>query len=400
MPRPIPADRVAAIRAEEAKYPAGAALVDVAVGLSPIPGVRNLQRWVSAMVRDHTLIRVGKTTSLRYKLSPSEAIEAPSFAPPKAALGIQILLSQPLAERAPADYRRVILEQYRPNETHYLPADVRARIAATRDGGAWRQKPAFDCVLTDLAACCLRLEGAMDPSRMAAAVAGLRRPSGAPSFLTQPLTDAEVTGWLSQPEHPGARWEAQLLWGVRAGFVALVNAGPTISVTSPLLAQVYQQVTARLDGPSSAIGSPFHRTIISAFNRSTDLPLNGSTAVPPLRRAVLTLPDTVYSPPSDPLVIEPCFNHVLRQAAAITDPVERAFFLLVHLLYLLPFGTLNATMALLTTNMSLLTAGLPPITFAGVAASDLLAGIRGVWELGRTELLADAFAGLRVTAQT
>ncbi len=388
MPRPIPADRVAAIRAEVAKYPAGATLVEVAVGLSAIPRVRNLQRWVSAMVRDHTLIRVGKTTSLRYKLPPSKAVEAPSFAPPKAALGIQILLSQPLSARTPSDYRRVMLDRYRPNETYYLPAEVRARIAATRDNGAWRQKPAFDAALTALAARCLWLEGAMDPSRMAAAVAALRRSGPAPSFLTQPLTEAEVTGWLSQPEHPGARWEAQILWGVRAGFVGLVNAGPTSAVTPQLLAQVYQQVTSRLDDSSPALRLP------SSALRSP------APAPSPLRRTVLLLPDTVYCPPNDPHVIDGCFDQVLRQAAAITDPVERAFFLLVHLLYLLPFGTLNATMALLTMNVPLLTAGLPPITFAGVATSDLLAGIRGVWELARTDLLADALAGLRVSAQT
>ncbi len=241
----------------------------------------------------------------------------------------------------------------------------------------------------------------MEPSRAEQALAGLRRRGAVPSWLTQPLTEAEVTAWLSQPEHPGARWEAQLLWGVRAGFAALVNAGPSVSVTSALLAQVYQQVTAQLDDSSTAIGSPLHRSVVSAFNRSTDLPLNGSTAAPsPLRRAVLTLPETTYCPPSDPNVIDPCFEQVLRVAAAITDPVERAFFLLVHLLYLLPFGTVNATMALLTMNVPLLTAGLPPITFAGVSGSDLLAGIRGVWELGRNDLLADAFAGLRVTAQT
>ncbi len=390
MPRPIPADRVAAIRAEVGKYPAGATLVEVAVGLSPIPRVRNLQRWVSAMVRDHGLIRVGKTTSLRYKLPPSEAVEALSFRPPKAALGIQILLSQPLAERAPADYRRVILDRYRPNDTYYLPADLRARIAATRDGGAWRQKPAFDAALTSLAARCLWLEGAMEPSRAEQALAALRRRGAVPSWLTQPLTEAEVTAWLSQPEHPGARREAQLLWGVRAGFAALVNAGPAVSVTSALLAQVYQQVTAQLDDSSSAVRLPS-----SALSRPS-----ASVTAQPLRRAVLTLPDTTYCPPSDPNVIDPCFEQVLRVAAAITDPVERAFFLLVHLLYLLPFGTLNATMALLTMNVPLLTAGLPPITFAGVAPTDLLAGIRGVWELGRSDLLADAFgAGLRVTAQ-
>ncbi len=80
----------------------------------------------------------------------------------------------------------------------------------------------------------------MEPSRAEQAAGALRRLQWRAVFVTQPLTDAEVTGWLSQPEHRDARWEAQLLWGVRAGFVALVNAGPTLSVTLPLLAQVYQ----------------------------------------------------------------------------------------------------------------------------------------------------------------
>jgi hypothetical protein len=74
MPRPIPADRVAAIEAEVQKCPAGATDIDVAVGLSPTPKVRNVQRWLSAMVREHRLVRVGNTKGPRYKLP----LEVPS----------------------------------------------------------------------------------------------------------------------------------------------------------------------------------------------------------------------------------------------------------------------------------------------------------------------------------
>ena len=107
---------------------------------------------------------------------------------------------------------------------------------------------------------------------------------------------------------------------------------------------------------------------------------------------MLTLPATVYEPPSDRWLIRTCFETVLRVANGIADPVERAFFLLTHLLYLLPFDRCNATLALLTMNVPLLAAGLRPVTFAAVQPGDLLAGIRAVWELNRTELLGDTFA--------
>jgi hypothetical protein len=234
----------------------------------------------------------------------------------------------------------------------------------------------------------------MDTSRTAQAVAGQRRASGTPSFLTQPLTDVEVASWLSQPERPGARWEAQLLWNIRTAFKALVNRGPSLALTPGLLAELYQLLTNRLSTTAS-VPVTFQPVTCNAgrFGGVASAASSGVNLPSPLRRTLLILPDTVYAPPNDPQVIDPCFEQVLRQATAITDPAERSFFLLVHLLYLLPFGTLNATMALLAANVPLLSAGLSPITFSGVAPADLLAGIRGVWELGQIELLRDAFCG-------
>lgn len=100
---------------------------------------------------------------------------------------------------------------------------------------------------------------------------------------------------------------------------------------------------------------------------------------------------TTYRPAADPWVIETCFNQILGWAPAIADPIEQAFFGLVHLLYLQPFGMLNASMACLMMNIPLLRAGLSPVTFASVRGTDLLDGMRGVWEINRTELLRDVF---------
>ena len=92
-------------------------------------------------------------------------------------------------------------------------------------------------------------------------------------------------------------------------------------------------------------------------------------------------------------MIKTYFESVLRLSNAIADPVERAFFVLTHPLYLLPFEQCNATLALLTMNVPLIAAGLRPITFAAVPPDRVLAGLRAGWELNRTELLRDAFVG-------
>ncbi len=104
------------------------------------------------------------------------------------------------------------------------------------------------------------------------------------------------------------------------------------------------------------------------------------------------MPQTSYRAPADPAVIATCFNQILGWSPAIADPVEQAFFILVHLLYLQPFAALNWSMACLAVNIPLLRAGLPPITFGIVRGGDLMAGVRAVWELNRTELLRDVFA--------
>lgn len=111
------------------------------------------------------------------------------------------------------------------------------------------------------------------------------------------------------------------------------------------------------------------------------------------RAEPLTIPATVYGLPADPWVIKTYFESVLRLSNAIADPVERAFFVLTHPLYLLPFEQCNATLALLTMNVPLIAAGLRPITFAAVPPDRVLAGLRAGWELNRTELLRDAFVG-------
>ncbi len=368
MPRPLPESYLAQIVAAVENCPEGAKFLDIAASLNPVPPLRNVERWLAALVRQGRIVRVGRTRSARFKPPTAVTTEVPYFASPEGE-AIWRLVRQPLAERPPADYRRVVLEWYRPNETYYLPADFRAQYNQVRHD-TWRQKPGFDQALAYLVSTILLLEDGFDPA------AGTARSWRGGGRVPLPMLDyPEIVKWLAEPERPAARADAQLLWNVRTVFTDLVDRGPAVVNTPGWLSEMYQQVTARLGGGAATLGP----------QRG---PAAHSTAL--LRTSSLQLSSSGYSPPADPWMIESCFKQVFQMSAAITDPVERSFFLLTHLLYLQPFGMFNATMALLTMNVPLLGAGLPPICYHAVLPDDLLAAVRGIWELNRTELLRDA----------
>ena len=50
---------------------------------------------------------------------------------------------------------------------------------------------------------------------------------------------------------------------------------------------------------------------------------------------------SVYRPMEVPQIIEECFMEIMEKAAAIHDPLEQAFFAMVHLPYLQAFDDVN-----------------------------------------------------------
>lgn len=82
-------------------------------------------------------------------------------------------------------------------------------------------------------------------------------------------------------------------------------------------------------------------------------------------------------------------NH---KAAAIPDPLEQAFFAMVHIPYLQPFADVNKRTSRLAANIPLIRANLCPLSFVDVPESAYVAGTLAVYELRRVELLRDVFA--------
>jgi hypothetical protein len=100
---------------------------------------------------------------------------------------------------------------------------------------------------------------------------------------------------------------------------------------------------------------------------------------------------SVYHPLAVPQQIEEYFRRLVETAAAIREPFEQAFFLIVQLPYLQPFEDVNKRVSRLAANIPLFRHNLCPLSFVDVPERAYVEGLLGVYELNRVELLRDVF---------
>lgn len=109
------------------------------------------------------------------------------------------------------------------------------------------------------------------------------------------------------------------------------------------------------------------------------------------RRRGVEITHSVYRPLETPQQVEEYFQRVVETAAAIREPVEQAFFAMVHLPYLQPFEDVNKRVSRLAANIPLFRQNLCPLSFVDVPERAYIDGLLGVYELNRVESLRDVF---------
>ena len=110
-----------------------------------------------------------------------------------------------------------------------------------------------------------------------------------------------------------------------------------------------------------------------------------------LRDRAVGISGTVFHPLEVPQQIEESFHGILTKAAAIEDPFEAGFFVMVQLPYLQAFEDVNKRVSRLAANIPLIRHNLCPLSFVDVEAEDYLNGLIGIYELNRIEYLRDVF---------
>lgn len=277
-------------------------------------------------------------------------VSATGFVYSTAAAECRAYLAQPVFSRRPVTYQRALLDAYTPNTTYYLPAEVRERL--------------------------LKL-GRTD---------GERQPAGtyARRVLERLLIDLS---WNS------SRLEGKDL--SRLDTARLINEGGDLTGKDPKEAEKLRMVLNHKDAIQYLVAEAesirFDRPTIEALQAFL---ANGT--LPPeecgrVRRVPIGIGESVYRPLEDFQALEQLLDQLLLTADRIQDPIEQAFFALVHIPYLQAFSDGNKRTSRLAANIPFLRANLRPLSFVELPPNEYKAGIIAVYELNRVDLLAELF---------
>lgn len=107
-----------------------------------------------------------------------------------------------------------------------------------------------------------------------------------------------------------------------------------------------------------------------------------------------------YSPPDDPITVGQEFNILVEKAAAINDPFEQSFFVLVHIPYVQAFDDINKRTSRITSNIPLLQSDLAPMSFHTMDDEAYLDGLIGIYELNNISLFRETYIDAYLASST
>lgn len=362
MPKKLPENLNAQIEAEIARHPEGLGIDDLHAVLTDIVSRRTLQRRLALLVEEQRIDPIGEGRAIKYQLVPSivDAVGNAQGASTVQAIGeiyiptspegeeIKSYVCQPIQHRKPVGYDREFLEAYRPNETRYLPSEIREHlhnIGRSPDGERPAGTYARDILgrlLIDLSWASSRLEG-----------------------NTYTRLDTQNLIELGQAAEGKDRSEAQMILNHKAAIELLVEQAEDIGFNTFTFYNLHALLSENLLADPGESG----RT----------------------RQRIVDISGTVFHPLGIPQQIDTYFHMVLNKADAIEDPFEQAFFIMVQIPYLQPFVDVNKRVSRLGANIPLIRHNLCPLSFIDVPERAYVEGTLGVYEMKRVELLRDVF---------
>jgi len=327
------------------------------------PNRRTLQRRMQRLIDAQRLTTEGQSIALVYRLISGSVVpasgsmtraatataEAQLYVPvsPEGAV-IRDQVRLPLMHRLPVGYRRDFLEVYQPGETFYLPESLRGQLhemgrtsANERPAGTYA-RDILGRLLVDLSWASSKLEG-----------------------NTYSQLDTQNLIELGQVAKGKDVIETQMILNHKAAIEMLIEDADEAGFDAFTFKNLHAVLSQDLMRDPQASGR--------------------------LRRRPVDISGTVYHPLALPQAIEDCFALLLNKAAAILDPFEQAFFLMVQLPYLQPFEDVNKRVSRIGANIPLFKHNLCPLSFIDVPERAYIEGTLGVYELNQVELLRDVF---------
>lgn len=343
------------------RFPGGVAIEQIEANLAEPPNRRTLQRWLNDLIKQGRVHREGKGRAVKYRPGKLVSLTAQITASATVTAQIEILIPlspeakeierlvrQPLGLRKPIGYNRAFLDGYRPNETFYLAPHIRDELllqgqaVSTNEPAGTYARQLANRLLIDLSWNSSRLEG-----------------------NTYSLLETERLISAGEAAMGKNALEAQMILNHKGAIEFLIDSADEIGFNRYTVLNLHALLSDNLLEDPTASGRL--RTIAVGIGQATFLPLEG------------------------PQRIEECFDQVLDTAAAIRDPFEQAFFVMVHLPYLQPFEDVNKRVSRLAANIPLIQRNLCPLSFVDVSQATYVNAMLGIYELNRIELLRDVF---------
>jgi Fic/DOC family len=270
--------------------------------------------------------------------------------PESEALKLQV--RRPLSLRKPVGYDIGLLDAYEPNVTFYLDASLREQLLGL---GRAPVRVATGAVVAGTFARDILNRLLIDLSWASSALEG----------NTYSRLDTQRLIEQGQAATGKDTLETQMILNHKAAIEYLVHDADRARVDEPTLLALHALLSDGLLPDPMAGGR--------------------------LRRRAVEIGGSVYRPMALPQRLQEVFAVVVERAAAITDPFEQSFFLMVHLPYLQPFEDMNKRVSRLAANIPFIREDLCPLSFIDVPERAYLEGTLAVYELIRVELLCDVF---------
>ena len=366
MPKQVSEEELEAIRRAVGGFPEGASIDEISDAIEPRIHRRTLQRRLAVLVERKQLLLEGGGRGSRYKvpairtdvnIEVGGAQLSLTSGPPEVEIYIPIseigaeikrLVRQPIQHRRPVGYNRDFIGTYQPNRTFYLPEEVRKHLleigqsqAGVLAAGTYALQ-IYNRLLIDLTWNSSRLEG-----------------------NTYSLLETERLIELGDSAEGRDALETQMILNHKAAIELLVQSAADTGFNRYTICNLHALLSENLLPDPAACGR--------------------------LRQHSVGIGASVFQPLQGSALINECLDEVLFKADAIRDPFEQAFFAMVQLPYLQAFDDVNKRVSRLAANIPFIRENLSPLSFVDVPETAYFDGLLGIYELNRTELLADVF---------
>lgn len=333
----------------------GITIDEVKAALSADVQLRTLQRRLKKMEQDGYIVISGHARSTLYHLKGVEEKGDSRYADilgliplSEKSKDIFNLVSLPVQKRQPVGFSRAFIEAYMPNKDSFLTEEEKlvlqtlGKTAQMGQPAGTYAKDVMNRLLIDLSWNSSRLEG-----------------------NTYSLLDTERLISFGETTDNKSAAEAQMILNHKDAIEFVVKNAEEIGFNRYTMLNLHALLSHNLLSNPAAEGR--------------------------LRTIEVGISHSVYTPISIPQLVDEMFELVLWKAGQIENPFEQAFFIMVYLPYLQPFDDVNKRVSRLAANIPLARHNLAPLSFVDVPDKLYVQGIKGVYELNRTDLLKDVF---------